>query len=62
MVEKMPFSGEKMTGSHLSTGPAPDKTTSEASTERHAEQVSEGGLQAWATVAGGLLVYMAGLG
>ncbi|KAJ7902706.1 MFS general substrate transporter [Mycena olivaceomarginata] len=62
MVEKMPFSDEKMPVSHLSTGPAPDKTTSEASTERHAEQVSEGGLQAWATVAGGLLVYMAGLG
>ncbi|KAJ6510425.1 major facilitator superfamily domain-containing protein [Mycena sanguinolenta] len=54
-----------MSISDLSASPGTDQTTSEPkmnSTEKPAEQLPDGGLQAWATVVGGFMVYMAGLG
>jgi hypothetical protein len=56
---------DKMTVSDFSTCPGTDHTPSGPKTnsyERQGEQVPEGGVQAWATVAGGFMLYVAGLG
>ncbi|KAF8170723.1 major facilitator superfamily domain-containing protein [Mycena galopus ATCC 62051] len=54
-----------MSISDLSSPAATDRTPPEPKnnlTEIHAEQVLDGGLQAWENVVGGFMIYMAGLG
>ncbi|KAJ7629386.1 major facilitator superfamily domain-containing protein [Mycena polygramma] len=56
---------DKMTISDLSTCPATDTISSEPKINpcaRQPEQIPDGGLEAWAAVAGGFMLYVTGLG
>ncbi|KAJ6482133.1 major facilitator superfamily domain-containing protein [Mycena vitilis] len=56
---------DKMTISDLSTGPATDTISTEPKMNpcaRQPEQIPDGGLEAWAAVAGGFMLYVTGLG